>query len=121
MASTPQRLSTASQCYECIPPGLQLGVLIYEFAIIAGMATDPQTLMTAAKCMECIPQGQQMPVLISLADKIASGGTGSSCLLCGSVDPVAIPACTCAIYYRPDTGKFWYWDGVGLAWTPFIA
>jgi hypothetical protein len=53
----------------------------------------------------------------------AGGGSTSSCLLCGTVDPVDAPACECALYYKrtPDgNGEFWYWDVDTVAWVKFL-
>lgn len=51
----------------------------------------------------------------------ASGGSGTSCILCGAVDPVAAPGtCTCATYYNTANGGWFYWDNPTLAWVQLI-
>ncbi len=74
MATPLNTLADEARCIEsCIPIGMQLPVLIYLFAQIAGASTDPATLMANAKCYEtCIPPGMQLPVLISLLDTVAN-------------------------------------------------
>jgi|SRR6185436_5583269 len=48
---------------------------------------------------------------------LQAGGTGGqSCLLCGDVDPVAAPSCTCAMYYNKMMGALWIWNNDTLAW-----
>jgi hypothetical protein len=81
MATTdPTALAADANCLNCIPPGLQLPVLIWLFAQIAGVTTDPTTLAANANCLACIPPGMQWPVLIWLATQIAGGTTGGSSL-----------------------------------------
>jgi hypothetical protein len=53
----------------------------------------------------------------------AGGLGGDSCILCGTVDPVAAPSCDCALYYKrtvDGNGEFWYWDADTLAWVKFL-
>ncbi len=86
------------------------------------IACDSASLVEAAKCYECqIPYGMMPAIEIYLLCFIAQNGTGAGGgggITCGTVDPVAAPTGTCAIYYRKDTAKFWYWDGA--AWQVFI-
>lgn len=72
MACDPATLVDAAKCIECgIPQGMQLPVLIYLAAQIAGTSTDPAILIENAKCIECgIPQGMQLAVLISILCKL---------------------------------------------------
>lgn len=119
--STPQQLATAATCFSCVPGGEQMSVLIYLFARIAGVPLDPNILMANAKCVSCIPPGDQMSVLIALADQIANGGGSStSCLLCGAVDPTDVPMCPCALFYQTTTSGLWYWDSAQAAWFKFF-
>lgn len=98
-----------------------MSVLLYEFALIANMPTDAQSLMDAARCMSCVPAGQQMSILIYLADKMANKVSDTSCLLCGSgADPVAAPACTCAIFYRTDTSSLFIWSAGTSTWDKLL-
>jgi hypothetical protein len=50
---------------------------------------------------------------------VANNPAGASCLLCGSVDPVDAPVCTCAIYINTSTGKTWYWSE-NPPWNPGV-
>lgn len=68
-------------------------------------------------------QGELLAIIAQLLCEIlhAGGGGGQSCLLCSvASDPVDAPTCDCAIYYRKDISKFWYWDAEALTWFPFI-
>ncbi len=123
-ATNPDVLLEESKCMECIPLGLQLGVLINIFAKIAGVSTDPNTLMDGAKCMECIPMGLQLGVLIFLADQInqggGGGGSGSSCLGRSVGAPVWVPAATCqAAVNFDDVGGMWWYDTASATWIQF--
>jgi hypothetical protein len=56
-----------------------------------------------------------------ICELIAAGGTGGqSCLLCGDVDPVASPSCTCATYYNKTAGSLWIWDADLVQWFALI-
>lgn len=59
----------------CIPNGLQLAVLIKQFADLAGQPTDAagiQFLIDNSVCINsCIPAGLQMAVLINLLSQIS--------------------------------------------------
>jgi len=67
----------------------------------------------------CLGDRDLKVVLVQLACEIlqAGGGGGNSCLLCGAVDPVDAPDCTCAIYYNTVTMRFFIWVGF---WNPII-
>jgi hypothetical protein len=83
---------------------------------------EPQELLNAASCFSCLSQKELLQIQVELQCEILnSGGTGgSSCLLCGNVDPTAAPSCDCAIYYNRPNATFFYWDAVAAAWYPFI-
>ncbi len=87
------------------------------------MATcDVQDLLNDANCFACLFPYQLSLIQTQLLCEIlaAGGGGGSSCLLCGSADPVAAPACQCALYYNRATGSFWFWDFNTVSWTRLI-
>lgn len=92
------------------------------------MATcDAPTLLRAAceNQINCLQNKDIFAVQAQLLCEIlqSGGGTGKTCLLCGTVDPVDAPECDCALYYKrtPDgNGEFWYWDVDMAAWVKFI-
>ena len=69
MSADPNTLIAGATCIQsCIPPGMQLPVIIS----ILAPGEDPNALMDAAKCIQnCIPDGMQLPVLISLVAGLA--------------------------------------------------
>ena len=75
-----------------------------------------QAKLDEAGCLNCFTAYQlaliQSQLLIDIA---AGGGGGSSCLLCGDVDPVAAPTCECGLYYNRISGGVWVW----IAGPPF--
>lgn len=76
MACDPATLVNAATCFEnCFPPGMELPVMIYLAAQIAGVDVSNQSainaLMGKASCMTCIPVGMQWPALIGIACQIA--------------------------------------------------
>lgn len=78
-ASTdPNVLAGDANCLICIPPGMQMPVMIWLLCQIAGVTTDPNTLIKNAGCLQCIDPGMQGPVMIWLLTQIAGGGTGGS-------------------------------------------
>lgn len=83
---------------------------------------DVQDLLNDANCFSCLFPYQLSLIQTQLLCEIltSGGGSGSSCLLCGAVDPVNPPACACALYYNYATGSFWYWDSVLVLWTRLI-
>jgi len=95
-------------------------------------ANDPmadctsQALLDAGKCYACLGPGQLQIIQTQLLCEIlqAGGGGGSSCLLCSpTADPVDPPECPCALYYRKDNGRFWYWEADppnGPNWILFL-
>lgn len=96
--------------------------------VINPMATcDARSILEAACASQfnCLPNRELFIVTAQLLCEIlqAGGGSGTSCLLCGTVDPVDAPACECALYYKrtPDgNGEFWYWDVDLVSWIPFL-
>jgi hypothetical protein len=57
----------------------------------------------------------------AICQLVASGGiSGQTCSLCGDVDPVAAPDCTCATYYNKMAGSLWIWDNDLAQWFALI-
>ncbi len=118
----PSDLMRGATCiYECVPPGMQMPILISIFCQLADMDCTPSSLMTSAVCqLQCIPAGMQMPVLISLACQILNLPAPESCsqVFSGNGDPtgVIVPTCDTAFYTQKDSvpaGVIWNWyDGV---------
>lgn len=61
-----------SDCYRCIPTGMQNEVIIYLLNQILGTNLTPQQLMDESKCYKCIPAGMQMEVQIYLLCQIVA-------------------------------------------------
>ena len=83
---------------------------------------DVSSLMQSAKCFDCLTP-HQLDVLQTqlLCEILVSGGAGGkTCLLCGVVDPTAVPSCDCAIYYNTANGTFWVWDAGLVKWEVLI-
>lgn len=68
----PSDLTAAAKCLDCIPNSMQMPVMIYLLATIAGETTDAAALVLKAKCLECIPHDMQMPVMNFLLCTIAT-------------------------------------------------
>lgn len=97
-------------------------LLCQQLKAINPMASCDATSLLQSACnnrFECLENRQVWIIIAQLLCEIlqAGGGSGHSCLLCGAVDPVADPTCTCAIYYNATTGSFWIWTGV---WSPIL-
>ncbi len=114
----PSELVKNATCiFECVPPGMQLPVLISIFCQLADMDCTPASLMTSAVCqLQCIPAGMQMPVLISLACQILNLPAPESCSqwFSGNGDPTGVitPTCDTAAYVQKDSnpiGQVWTW------------
>lgn len=81
------------------------------------------TLLASFGCCTNLSIWQLLAIQTQLLCEIlqAGGGGGQSCLTCSvASDPVDAPTCDCAIHYRKDISKFWYWDAEALTWFPFI-
>lgn len=120
----------AAVCDLCkLPVGTLLPILVYLYAVNAGVSTDPQSLMTAARCIECnIPTGALLPILVYLAAQSASGGGGTGAVLFGAgLDPNVAgvkPTNTAAgAMYYSDTANpgIWTWSVANQAWVNIIA
>jgi hypothetical protein len=120
-------LNNAKCIFGCVPPGMAKAIQIALLCNIVNgtVMTDcsAQNLVTQAACfLPCIAAGAADSIIIYLLCQIASGssggGGGSGSVLCGTVDPTTGPTGSCGIYYRSDTGGFWYWNG--SAWIQFI-
>lgn len=125
--STEELLSEAS-CFACYPsPQLDLMrmvMLCRWLKLLDPMANcSPSSLLEDAACFGCHTAGELLIIQTQLLCEIlqAGGGTGSSCILCGTVDPVADPDCDCAYYYRTDTGAEWIWDDAAGLWRQLLA
>lgn len=112
----------------CLPgaqlAGVQTALLCQIRQLLDPMATcDVQSLLADGKCFAGVPLPQLMAVQTQLLCEILqAGGVGtSSCLVCGDTDPVADPACTCALGYNRLTGAFFMWDDSQTAWLPLIS
>lgn len=66
----PKDLMEAAKCYETIPTGKQMEVMIYLLNSISGLNQTPKELMEASKCFETIPPGKQMEVMAYLLCQI---------------------------------------------------
>ncbi len=127
---TSQALVTGAQCiYPCVPIGLSKYIKLALLCAAVNSQTmdcSAQNLVNQALCLQtCIPPGMvdaiEISLLCTLVNNIAAGGGGgggTGSVLCGVIDPVAAPTGSCAIYYRSDTAKFWFWDGA--AWQVFL-
>lgn len=69
VAADAQALVDSAKCMACIPPGMQMQVMIYLLSQIAGI-TDVQTIMENAKCFSCLPQGMEGAAMIYLTDQL---------------------------------------------------
>ena len=127
-AISSQTLFQEAACYQCF--GSLTETQMLRFALLARAllrlnplaATDPQSLIAYASCQSCFSSGSLNDMMeLALLDQIAqnSGGGGSSCLLCGLVDPVDVPACECALYINKTTSTIWYWDSGAASWFLF--
>lgn len=123
----PKDLIKTAACFDGIPPVTLQGintVLLCKILLQSQpmSSCDPKTLAQAAACFSGIPLKSLIEIQTQLLCEILNGGGtgGPSCLLCGSVDPTAAPACDCAIYYNRTSAAFWYWDSVAVKWFAFI-
>lgn len=84
-------------------------------------STDPNQLVNDARCIaRCIPIGMQLPVLISVFIQFINNQSApQSCFTCSAVDPVAVPACTCALHLNLTDSTLWYWDNTVPTWYKF--
>lgn len=83
---------------------------------------DAQELLDDGKCFLCLSEKQAAAVQIQLLCEILhSGGTGTTCLVCGDAPPVDDAPCDCSIYYtNPPNAGVWVWDSVTSAWECII-
>jgi hypothetical protein len=122
---TVQDMMEVAKCYSCLTPKqlmeVRVALLCQILHAYNPMAScDIHDLMESAKCYSCLDLTQLSMIQTQLLCEIlhAGGGTGSSCLFCGAVDPTEDPPCDCALYYNTANSAFWYWDGA--TWIPFI-
>lgn len=124
----PSELVQAGKCFVGLPApqreSMMLVLLCRILQIANPMAScDPTTLMVDAKCFAGLPMPQQLAIQTQLLCEILhSGGTGTTCLLCGVGAPVNAAPCDCSIYYSlPPNSGVWVWDSVNSAWEEIIA
>ena len=124
---TTSELMQQAACLSCLSPGqlelIKTVILCRILHLNNPMAScDVQDLLDDANCFSCLYPYQLSLIQTQLLCEIlnAGGGGGSSCLLCGNVDPVAAPACACALYYNMLTSSFWYWDNNLATWAMLI-
>ena len=107
------------------------GLLLAQTVLLCKiwMANDPVAncnvadLMQNAKCFACLTPNQLQVLQTQLLCEIlqSGGGGGDSCIFCSTAsDPVNVPDCSCALHYRRDIGKFWYWDSDALQWQVLL-
>ena len=120
-----QDLLSASSCFACLPAGqlaiIEVTLLCKQLQAINPVANcSPAELLRDGSCFACLSPGELAIIRTQLQCEIlnAGGGSGNSCLLCGVIDPVAVPSCACAIYFRTDTGTFFYWNTI--TWKPIL-
>lgn len=123
MECTPQELINSAKCFACLSPRQLKDVMTSLLCSIAGMAScDPATLMEDAAAFSPLTAHELEVIQTQLLCEILNGGGsgGSSCLLCGDVDPTDAPEdCTCALYYNKVDSTFWYWDTNANQWQLF--
>jgi len=116
----PEDIATQATCFQCIPDGRKLDVLIWLFANIAEVTFDPQSLANASRCFVCIPD--KMSALIYLACQIVNeGGATKACILGGVGPPLMAVPCNFSAYVEqpgPDYG-LWLGDMV-TGWSEVI-
>lgn len=68
----PKELMESAKCYETIPMGKQMEVMIYLLNQISGMDLTPKQLMEEAKCFETIPPSKQQEVIAYLLCQVVN-------------------------------------------------
>ncbi len=108
----PEYLATQASCFQCVPPGNKLDLLIYLFASIAEVNADPQTLANLSKCYVCIPPGNKLDILIYLACQIVNEGGATKACIIGGVGPPAIAVpCNFSAYVEQPGPNYGLWLG----------
>jgi hypothetical protein len=82
-----------------------------------------QAVLDEAGCLNCFTPYQLQLIQTQLLMGILAGGgggTGSSCLTCSDVDPVAAPTCDCAMHINRATGSLFYWDANLSIWIKLV-
>lgn len=120
-----QELIDGIPCDLCnISPGLApYAVLTALIDVSTGnpVPDTTQALLAEANCLTCLVPMGLVPALMIQAIRLIPSSGGQSCLTCSvDTDPVDPPTCSCAIHYRKDISKFWYWDAEQVTWFPFI-
>lgn len=124
---SPTEYVELAKCFSCLNSKqlmeVRLAILCKILQLSNPMAEcDVTTLLNDSRCFTCLDNKQMMMVQTQLLCEIlaAGGAGGSSCLLCGDVNPTDTPDCTCALYYNRQTGSFWYWDTGTSTWVELI-
>lgn len=116
-----ESLSLSAKCFQCIPDGRKLDVLIYLFTQVAKVTTDPELLVNLSKCLVCIPSGRKLDVLIYVACQIAQGGGGGTCVTGGNSPPVGVPPCNYSVWIQGPGPNFGVWFGDTNGWSSSAA
>jgi hypothetical protein len=73
-ASTqPDILLAQSSCYQCVPDGMQLEVIISLLNAITGLNLTPAQLIDAARCYDCVPVGMYPEAQTMMLQSILTG------------------------------------------------
>jgi hypothetical protein len=62
----PYSLMESAKCMDCIPPSMQLPVMIWLLATMGGLSTDPYVLMANAKDFQSLSPATQQDIMIYL-------------------------------------------------------
>lgn len=116
---------TDARClFSCVPNGLIWYAVLAAVTDVANgdvVPTDSDAILNEARCLQsCIPAGMVPYALLVQISKI-TGGTGQSCLFCeDATDANGVPPCDCALWYRKDNGRVWYWDSGLATWIVLL-
>ena len=119
----PQAIATEATCFQCIPDGRKLDLLIYLFRGIANVNLTPEQLMELSKCFVCVPPGRKLDVLNYLACQILNaGGTAKVCILGGVGAPAMAVPFDFSAYVEQPGPNFGLWLGdLATGWANVVA
>ncbi len=106
----PEYLAEQAACFQCVPDGRKLDLLIYLFAHIGAVTTDPEVLLGLSKCFTCIPPGKKLDVLLYLACQLANEAA-KVCILGGVGPPMMDVPCDFSAYIEQPGPNFGLWLG----------
>ena len=113
LSCTPESLAVASSCFNCVPDGDKLNLVIYLLQQqIPSMATlTANQLAIAAKQFQAIPDGLKWNVIIYLLCSGAGGGGGSTCGNYGGAKPPAsaAPSSGCGSVIDTSNARIWWY------------